>query len=142
MGIKLPNTKNGKLDNKSIENAKKVYDMLDASEKNLLNQLKTESGALDNSNPALLARLEQIRASKRQIEKLISGELGLDEPQNGIREFSDDEAANNETLEYLWYLSKGNMETYRQYVSNWLDESGVTPHFKEQYMKKFQETAK
>ena len=129
-GIKMPNEKTGAFDKASIENGKKLHDMLDADEKNILKQAENE---LDPQKVMeLQAKLADIRQFKQQIENLMGEQLGV---QGGVQEFSDDETANNETLNYLWSQSNGNVDTFKQYVSNWLDASGVTAHFKEQYLR-------
>lgn len=129
-GIKMADPNTGKFDKASVENGKKLHDMLDNDEKNILKQIENE---LDPQKVAELSgKLMDIRDFKQQIENLMGEQLGV---QGGVQEFSDDEAANNETLAYLWRQANGNAETYRQYVSNWLDASGVTSRFKEEYLK-------
>lgn len=128
-GIKMPNEKTGAFDKASVENGKKLHDMLDADEKNILKQMENE---LDPQKVAeYQGKLADIRQFKQQIENMLGEQLGV---QGGVQEFSNDEAANNETLAYLWSQSGGNIDTFRQYVSNWLDASGVTSRFKEQYL--------
>lgn len=128
-GIKMPDENTGKFSKASVENGKKLHDMLDADEKNILKQMENE---LDQQKVAeYQGKLADIRQFKQQVENLLGEQLGV---QGGVREFSDDEAANNVTLSYLWSQSNGNMDTFRQYVSNWLDASGITSRFKEQYL--------
>lgn len=132
-GIKTPDPNIGKFDKASIENGKKLHDMLDADEDKILKQIKDGGVDLEPQEIAELnGKLADIRQFKQQLENIMGEQLGV---QSGVQEFSDDETANNETLAYLWSQSNGNTETFRQYVSNWLEASGVTSRFKEEYLK-------
>ena len=76
--IKMPDSKTGKFDDKSIENAKKVHDSLDKRAENILKQLK--DGALDLSDDEvqkLNAELEDIREFQRRLENQMGEQLGL-----------------------------------------------------------------
>ncbi|MBQ3451694.1 MAG: hypothetical protein IJG32_05480, partial [Selenomonadaceae bacterium] len=129
-GIKLPDENTGKFDKTSIENGKKLHDMLDADEDKILKQIESE---LDPQKVAeLQGKLIDIRQFKQQLENTMGEQIGV---RGGVQEFTGNEATDNATLAYLWNYANGDMDKFKGYVSNWLDQSGVTLKFKEGYLK-------
>ena len=94
IGIKTPDPNTGKFDKSSIESAKKVHDALDASEKNILEQIKNAGMDLDpKTEKELKSKLEQIRVSKQNLinymgDQLDSGQMysEFDEGNDGAAE--------------------------------------------------------
>ena len=132
-GIKLPDKNTGKFDKTSIENGKKLHDMLDADEDKILKQLQDGAMSLSEQQvQELQGKLIDIRQFKQQLETTMGEQLGV---RGGVQEFTGNEATDNATLAYLWNYANGDMDKFKGYVSNWLDKSGVTPNFKEGYIK-------
>lgn len=93
LGIKLPDPNTGKFDKASIDNAKKVHDALDASEKNILDQIKNAGMDLDpNTEKELKAKLEQIRLSKQNLINQMGDQLGGGQMYSEFDESNDDAA--------------------------------------------------
>ena len=76
-GIKV-DTKTGETDKASVENYKKLHDMLDSDEKNVLKQIEDAGLDLDaQTREKYQAQLEDIRAFKQELEDKVGEQLGL-----------------------------------------------------------------
>ena len=139
-GIKIPADKNGKMSDDSLKNLKELHTMLGSRETSLANQIKDlqATGSADPEQIAqLTAQLNEVRTQRMSIENNYGSSIGIEGVgESGVKPFSADDEVNNRTLAALWDYSGGNFDIYKENIATWLDDSGVTPYFKEQYLKK------
>ena len=126
LGIKQADTKTGKFDDKSIENAKKVHDSLDKSAESILKQLKDGEFSLSEQEVSdLKTKLGDIRAVQQQIETKMGEQLGIEAPKSRqeIPSFTGNEEQDVQTLrEMLRYMDEQNLseDDINYYVRQWL----------------------
>lgn len=97
LGIKMPDSKTGKFDDKSIENAKKMFDALSGQEDNILKQLKDGELTLSEEEvESLKSKLTEIRQTKQNLTDKMGEQLGLQAPNDRI--FRISRATKNKTF--------------------------------------------
>ena len=136
-GINLSGLQSGqKANDDTLKNLKNLHAMLDTRIKALQDQMKNADGVITEIDPKIMQEIADAMNGQKQLEDIYSMALGTGSVnKNGVDFYSDNEETNNRSLATLWQLSNGDMGTYKQYVDHWLTKSGVTPRFKEQYLK-------